>query len=103
MPDLSRSRQHQAATTYRVEVDEAWLDLSLHDPVTQRIRVQQVQFKGGTQQMYPIELRYAWPSELDLMAQLAGLSRRERWGGWGREPFGPDSGKHVSVFGRADS
>jgi hypothetical protein len=103
VPDLSRYRQHQAATTYRVEVDEAWLDLSIHDPVTQRIRVQQVQFKGGTQQMYPIELRYAWPSELDLMAQLAGLSRRERWGGWGREPFGPDSGKHVSVFGRADS
>jgi hypothetical protein len=49
--------------------------------VKQQIRVQQIQFKGGTQQMYPIELRYAWPSELDLMAQLAGLTRRERWGG----------------------
>ena len=36
---------------------------------------------------YPVEGRYAWPSELDLMARLAGLSLRERWGGWMREPF----------------
>ncbi len=101
VPDLNRYRQHQSAGAYRVELDEAWLDLAVHDPVKQQIRVQQIQFKGGTQQMYQIELRYAWPSELDLMAQLAGLTRRERWGGWGRQPFDADSQKHVSVFGRA--
>ena len=42
--------------------------------------------------------RYVWPSELDLMARLAGLRLRNRWGGWHREPFTPDSAKHVSVF-----
>jgi len=47
---------------------------------------------------YPVEVRYAWPSELDLMARLAGLSLRERWGGWTREPFTVLSRSHVSVY-----
>jgi Methyltransferase domain len=42
--------------------------------------------------------RYAWPSELDLMARLAGLTLRERWSGWNREPFTGDSTQHVSVW-----
>jgi len=40
----------------------------------------------------------AWPSELDLMAKLAGMRLRERWGGWKREPFTSDSRTHVSVW-----
>jgi SAM-dependent methyltransferase len=44
--------------------------------------------------------RYVWPAELDLMAQLAGMRLRERWGGWKREPFTSDSNKHVSVWGK---
>jgi hypothetical protein len=44
--------------------------------------------------------RYAWPAELDLMARLAGLRRRDRWAGWHREPFTADSRQHVSVYGR---
>jgi hypothetical protein len=39
-----------------------------------------------------------WPSELDLMARLAGMTLRERWGDWTREPFTADSDKHVSVW-----
>jgi len=42
--------------------------------------------------------RYVWPSELDLMAQLAGMTLRERWGDWAREPFTSESDKHVSVW-----
>ena len=42
--------------------------------------------------------RYVWPSELDLMAQLAGMTLRERWGDWDREPFTSESDKHVSVW-----
>jgi SAM-dependent methyltransferase len=45
-----------------------------------------------------IPFRYVWPSELDLMARLAGLTRRERWSGWNREPFTSDSTRHVSVW-----
>ena len=42
--------------------------------------------------------RYVWPSELDLMARLAGMTLRERWSGWKREPFTGDSTEHVSVW-----
>ena len=42
--------------------------------------------------------RYVWPSELDLMAQLAGMTLRERWSDWTREPFTSESAKHVSVW-----
>jgi SAM-dependent methyltransferase len=45
-----------------------------------------------------IPFRYTWPSELDLMARLAGMTLRERWSGWQREPFTSESTKHVSVW-----
>src|SRR6266852_6470584 len=41
--------------------------------------------------------RYVWPSELDLMARLAGMTLRERWSDWNRQPFTSDSTEHVSV------
>ena len=49
-----------------------------------------------------IQFRYVWPSELDLMARLAGMTLAERWGGWRRERFTSDSTHHVSVWRRAD-
>jgi hypothetical protein len=51
--------------------------------------------------LFPIRIRYAWPSELDLMAQVVGLRLRERWGGWDRKPFSGGSAVHVSVYERA--
>jgi hypothetical protein len=42
--------------------------------------------------------RYVWPSELDLMAQMAGMTLRERWGSWQREPFTDQSPSHVTVW-----
>jgi Methyltransferase domain len=42
--------------------------------------------------------RYVWPSELDLMARLAGMTLRERWSGWNREPFTSESRSHISVW-----
>jgi hypothetical protein len=56
---------------------------------------------GGIR-LHPGAIRYAWPSELDLMARLAGLRLRERWGGWRREPFDADSRLHVSVYEHAE-
>jgi SAM-dependent methyltransferase len=54
----------------------------------------------GRAERFSVPFRYVWPAELDLMAQLAGLSLRDRWGGWKREPFTSDSRKHVSVWGK---
>ncbi len=56
--------------------------------------------EDGKFERLSVPFRYVWPAELDLMARLAGLTLRERWGGWQREPFTSDSVKHVSVWQR---
>ncbi len=55
--------------------------------------------RGG---VFSMPYRYVWPSELDLMARIAGMSLRERWSDWNREPFTSDSTKHVSVWEKAE-
>ena len=52
----------------------------------------------GRLETFSAPYRYVWPSELDLMARLAGLTLRERWTDWNREPFTRDSRKHISVW-----
>jgi SAM-dependent methyltransferase len=52
----------------------------------------------GRLEVASVPFRYVWPSELDLMARLAGMTLRERWSGWKREPFSSDSTQHVSVW-----
>jgi SAM-dependent methyltransferase len=54
--------------------------------------------EGGGAEYSSTPFRYVWPSELDLMAQIAGLRLRERWEGWGREPFTHESRQYVSVW-----
>jgi SAM-dependent methyltransferase len=53
---------------------------------------------GGRLEVFSAPFRYVWPSELDLMARLAGLTLRERWSDWDRAPFTSDSTTHVSVW-----
>jgi SAM-dependent methyltransferase len=55
----------------------------------------------GKLEQVSIPFRYAWPAELDLMAELAGMRLRERWCGWNREPFTSESEKHISVWEKA--
>jgi SAM-dependent methyltransferase len=49
-------------------------------------------------EVFSAPYRYVWPSELDLMARLAGMTLRQRWGGWQREPYTSGSTTHVSVW-----
>jgi SAM-dependent methyltransferase len=56
---------------------------------------------GPRRGMQSIPFRYAWPAELDLMARIAGLTLRERYDGWTREPFTSESTQHVSVWEKA--
>jgi SAM-dependent methyltransferase len=56
----------------------------------------------GNLDVVSMPFRYVWPSELDLMARLAGMTLRERWSGWRREPFTNDSTGHVSVWEKTD-
>ena len=59
--------------------------------------------EDGKVDVFSPPFRYVWPSELDLMARIAGMRLRERWGGWSREPFTGDSAKHVSVWEKPSS
>lgn len=97
---LHRLRNHQYVEAEAIEVDEVRLDLLRHDAATQRIEESHVSLSPAGIRLNPVVQRYAWPSELDLMARMAGLHLRGRWGGWEREPFTSSSSAHVSVYGR---
>jgi SAM-dependent methyltransferase len=69
-----------------------------YDVASQGLISHHYRIEDGKLDVDSLPLRYVWPSELDLMARLAGMTLRERWSGWKREPFTSDSTKHVSVW-----
>ena len=73
------------------------------DVVTQASVSHHYWIEDGRVEVFSPPFRYVWPAELDLMARIAGMSLRERWGGWGREPFTADSRMHVSVWEKASA
>ncbi len=101
VPDLGRFDRGQRVSADRVEVDRVVLEASLHDPVGQRVISQHVVISESGNRMVPVHIRYAWPAELDLMARLAGLSLKDRWGGWRGEYLTAESVRHVSVYEKA--
>jgi hypothetical protein len=98
VPDPTRWDRNQRVSAIHVGTDEVRLEVTTHDPVEQRSTSQHVVLRDGTVELYPVRIRYAWPSELDLMARLAGMRLRERWGGWNRDPLSAGSTEHVSVW-----
>jgi SAM-dependent methyltransferase len=98
VPDLTRFDRGQRFAVTGVDSDSVRIEAARHDPVAQTVHSQTTELREGGARFHPIRLRYAWPSELDLMARLAGLRLRERWGGWRKEPFTEESGKHVSLY-----
>jgi SAM-dependent methyltransferase len=101
VPNLARFDRGQRVAADRVEVDRVVLEASLHDPVGQRVVSQHVVIDESGNRMVPVHIRYAWPSELDLMARLVGLNLKDRWGGWRGEFFTADSVRHISVYEKA--
>ena len=83
----------------RVGLNEVRLDCSRHDAVTQSVTTQHIVLGSGSIQLYPLQIRYAWPSELDLMAKLVGLQLEARWDGWDRRPYTAGSKTTISVWG----
>jgi SAM-dependent methyltransferase len=97
---LMRLRDDQYVDAERIEVGEVRLDVGRHDPVAQILDESHVILSSAGVRVSPIVTRYAWPSELDLMARIAGLRLENRWSGWEQEPFTATSRRHVSVYGR---
>ena len=98
VPDLTRFERGQNIQTRIVETDRVSIDLSRHDAVAQTVASSHVHISEQGVRLYPVKLRYAWPSELDLMARLAGMRLRSRWGDWRGSPFTASSASHVSVY-----
>jgi hypothetical protein len=96
VPELQRLPLGQTVLPWRA--DPEGMSFYVYDTVAQRLSGQHYYFSDGRIEASPTEMRYAWPSELDLMARLAGMRREHRWAGWMREPFTALSPSHVSVY-----
>ena len=101
VPDVSMFDRGQRISGDLADLASARLDVSIHDSKNQVVDFRHIDMTEERIKMYPGRLRYAWPSELDLMARLAGLRLRERWADWRRSPFTSGSRSHVSVYERA--
>ncbi len=100
IPDLVQFRHGPSLRPRPVGGDRVALVIAEHDQVRQHIETTQVHLSPSGVRLHPVNHRYAWPSELDLMARLAGLRLRARWRGWSGEPFTAASKQHVSIYDR---
>lgn len=96
IPDLAQYDRQVVADD--VTEESASLSIYRHEPHLQLLTKQRVTFTEQGVHLLPVRLRYIWPSELDLMARLAGLRLRARYADWNRTPFGPASTDHVSIY-----
>lgn len=97
---LHKLSNDQYVNAEAILLDEVRLDVLRHDSATQMIEESHVFLKPSGVHLNPVVQRYSWPSELDLMARIAGLRLKHRWGSWDKAPFNSTSSSHVSVYGR---
>ena len=92
-------RRLPLGTTHQVfhASDDYW-GIDEYDVVNQGLISHHIENDNGEYRRVSMPFRYAWPAEFDLMARLAGLTLRDRWAGWRREPFTAESTMHVSVW-----
>jgi len=98
VPALQRLPLGQTVIPFRA--DPEGFSSDVYDVVTQQFSSQHFYLVDGKVEAFPVEFRYAWPAELDLMARLAGMTLQDRWAGWQREPFTAVSPGHVSVYAK---
>jgi SAM-dependent methyltransferase len=96
VPSLQRLPPGETVRAFAVT--PTYLGFDEFDVVNQGLISHHYTVEAGNLQLHSVPFRYVWPSELDLMARIAGMRLRERWSGWRREPFTSDSRAHVSVW-----
>jgi len=96
LPDLQRLPPGETVRPFKV--GDTRLGFDEYNIAEQGLISHHLELVGGTWERRSIPFRYVWPAELDLMAHLAGMSLRERWSGWNREPFTSDSRHLVAVW-----
>jgi hypothetical protein len=98
VPDLGRFDRGQRMSVMEVGLDQVLLECSRHDAAAQTVTSQHVALGTSRTSLYPVHIRYAWPTELDLMARMAGLQLEGRWDGWDRRPYTAGSVSTMSVW-----
>ena len=96
LPDLQRLPPGETVRPFRVAEDRWGFDE--YDVAHQGLTSHHFAVVDGRLERFSAPFRYVWPAELDLMARLAGMTPRERWSGWQREPFTSDSRRLVAVW-----
>ena len=96
VPALQRLPPGEAVRAFAVT--PTYLGFDEYDVADQGLISHHYRIEDGELKLVSMPFRYVWPSELDLMARLAGMTLQERWSGWNREPFTSDSTGHVSVW-----
>jgi SAM-dependent methyltransferase len=96
VPQLQRLLPGETVRAF--EVSEAHLGFDEYDVVSQSMTSHHYFLREGSLEVQSFPFRYVWPSELDLMARLAGMTLIERWSSWRRDPFTSESDQHVSVW-----
>ena len=87
-------------TARPLDLDSVKLDVTVHDRMNQVLDVRTLRLSEAGIKSYPFRLRYVWPSEMDLMARIAGFRLQARWTDWRRSPFTSGSRSHVSLYVR---
>ncbi len=98
VPDHTYYDRGQRVSVDELSLDEVRLSAMRHDRAAQTFRGHHVEMGPSGVRTYPLSGRYAYPSELDLMARLAGMRLRERWEDFRRRPYVSSSDTHVSVY-----
>ena len=96
IPDLQRLPPGETVRAFTVSPTRLGFDE--YDIAAQILYSHHYSVVDGQLEFFSVPFRYVWPTELDLMARLAGMTLRERWSGWNREPFTSASSTHVSVW-----
>lgn len=96
VPDLQRLPFGETVRPFTVTPKNLGFDE--YDIATQGLISHHYRLEDGQLHAFSVRFRYVWPSELDLMARMAGMRLRERWGDWHRSPFTRESTKHISVW-----
>ncbi len=96
VPELQRLPPGETFLVFHAS-DTRW-GIDEYDVANQGLVSHHFELVDGGVERSSIPFRYVWPAELDLMAELAGMTLRDRWSGWQREPFTSDSRQHVSVW-----
>ncbi len=98
VPDVAAFRRGRAVGVHGVGERQVLVDVAELHPAEQRMNTTRLAFTNDGVRLLPMNHRYVWPAELDLMARLAGMHLEVRWEDWRRKPFTDDSATYVAVY-----